>query len=197
MKKIIILGLILILVLTLLLGCSKDETEKPDGQDTSINTKEDTEESGDKDNTEEVKSIDYVIYLRHKTLPIISAEKYSINEDNERLKQKSIEEIALEDLISFEGIGDLISPVPKETKILSIIKKDSIVFVDLSKEFKDNMQKDEINTRIAVASIVNTLLTLDGNEKVIFTIEGQEISEINGVKMDGEFEFIDDYIPNK
>lgn len=195
MKNLITVLLTIILIGTLFVGCSKkDKIEQPDKSNDNVSIENTESENTEKEKVEE---INYVLYLKQKALPFIFAEKYTIKADDSRLKDKNIEWIALEHLINFNGFEDFISPVPEGTKLLGLTKENGIVYVDLSKEFIDNMPNDEQSTKMAVDSIVNTLTFFDENESVMFKIEGQAIGEINGVDLSKQFYFSSDFFPDK
>lgn len=196
MKKLITILLTITLITTLFVGCSKkDKIKEPE----SLNDNAAAETKIESENTkeDEIEDINYVLYLRHKAMPFIFAEKYTIKADDSRLKDKNIEWIALEHLINFKGFQDFISPVPEGTKLLDLTKENGVVYVDLSKEFIDNMPNDEQSTKMAVDSIVDTLTFFDGNESVMFKIEGQAVSEINGVDLSKQFYFSSDFFSDK
>ncbi|WP_069650939.1 GerMN domain-containing protein [Caloranaerobacter ferrireducens] len=195
MKKLITILLTITLIGTLFVGCSKkDKVEQPDKSNDNVSIENTESENTEKEKVEE---INYVLYLKQKAMPFIFAEKYTIKADDSRLKDKNIEWIALEHLINFNGFEDFISPVPEGTKLLGLTKENGVVYVDLSKEFIDNMPNDEQSTKLAIDSIVNTLTFFDGNESVMFKIEGQAISEINGVDLSKQFYFSSDFFPDK
>lgn len=197
MKRLTVLFLVFILISTLALGCSKDKEDDVLNEDTSANTEDNNDNEEENENTEEVNDIDYVIYVKHKSVPFISGEKFSIPENDIKLDENTIERVALEHLIQFGKMENYETPIPEGTKIIDIAKEGSTVHVNLSKEFVENMDKNKTDTGIAIASIVNTLTTFEGNEKVVIVIEGEQLEEINGVRLDKEFEFIEDYFPTK
>lgn len=200
MKKIMSLILMLTLIITLGIGCSKGKDTNTGNQDiknNKENIEEEIEDNSKDENTEEVNEIQYVIYLKSKSGPILSTESRFIKENDERLENRTIEEIALEDLINFREIENLKSPVPEGTKVLGITKDESTVIVDLSKEFVENMGSTTTDTKLAVAAIVNTLTILEENDKVVFKIEGEKVDSINGINMDKEFEYNIEFFPDK
>ncbi|KPU26639.1 hypothetical protein TR13x_09095 [Caloranaerobacter sp. TR13] len=195
MKKLITILLTITLITTLFVGCSKkDKIDQSDKANDNVSVEKIESKNTEKEKVEE---IDYVLYLKQKAMPFIFAEKYTIKADDSRLKDKSIEWIALEHLINFKGFQDFISPVPEGTKLLDLTKENGVVYVDLSKEFIDNMPNDEQSTKMAIDSIVNTLTFFDGNESVVFKIEGQAVNEINGVDLSKQFYFSSDFFSDK
>ena len=192
MKKYVSLALVIAISSTLAMGCSKKEEQVDNTQVVEENNNEEQEVVQEK-----VEDINYIIYTRHKTIPIIFGESYTIPENDKKLENKTIEQVALEHLIAFEEIGDLISPIPSGTKVLSISKEGNTVTVDLSNEFIENMRNGEENAKVAIAAIVNTLTVIEGNEKAIITVEGKVVKNVNGAKLDEEFVFIEDFFDNK
>ncbi|KGG80342.1 hypothetical protein Y919_06660 [Caloranaerobacter azorensis H53214] len=199
MKKLITILLTLTLITTLFVGCSKKDKVKEEQGNLKDNAVTEVKEESKSEDVEEdkVEEVDYVLYLKQKSIPFIFAEKYTIKADDPRLKDKGIEWIALEHLINFKGFQDFISPIPEGTKLLGLNKENGIVYVDLSKEFIDNMPKDKQSTKLVIDSIVNTLTFFDGNESVMFKIEGQAVKKINGVDLSKQFYFSSDFLPDK
>lgn len=200
MKRWLIFFLVLIISVLSLLGCSKRKDNNNDdailADGSNIHTEESTKQDSETTSLEKAKYIDFALYLKHKDLPYIFGERFEIKSDDPILKEKTLEEIALDKLFSYDK-ESFVSPVPKNTKILGIEKEEAIVLLDLSKEFIDNMPKDKALTRMAIDSIVNTLTFFPENEKVVFKIEGETIKEINGVSLDKEFIFSTEFIPEK
>lgn len=201
MKRRLIFFLVLIISVFSLIGCSKnkdnnndDDVISADGNNTQ--TEESTKQDGDTTSSEKAKYLDFAVYLKHKDLPYIFGERFEIKSDDPILKEKTLEEIALDKLFNYDQ-ESFISPVPRNTKVLGIEKKDAIVYLDLSKDFVDNMPKDRALTKMAIEAIVNTLTFFPENEKVVFKIEGETIKEINGVSLDKEFIFSTEFIPEK
>ncbi|QEK12481.1 GerMN domain-containing protein [Crassaminicella thermophila] len=187
-KSIMICLCILLLTSMFVTGCNKKEEniQKP------MNTvKEERNEN------KEEKTIDYVLFLRHKDKPFLFDEAYSIKANDEKLKGMSIEEFVMKELIDFEGFGEYINAIPKGTKLLSVKKDGETVIVDLSKEFVEGLKKNKEDTYLTLASIVNTLTILPGNEKVQFMIEGEILDKINDVDTSKPFEYIQGLYPDK
>lgn len=199
-SKLIILILCIAMAISLS-ACDKDkekldntgfvnDEEKADSSDEQKS--EDNESSTD----ENPKDMQYVIYLKSKDLPNLLAEMYTISSDDLKLKDKTIEEVALEQLFNYQQYEGYVSPIPKGTKLIDLEKEEDTVYVNLSKEFKDGLKnKDE--TEMAIASIVNTLTFFHDNEYVVIKIEGENVGRLNNVDLSNKFSFNETYIPSK
>lgn len=196
MKRWLVFFFVLIFLVFSLLGCSKNKENKDKSVDIVSADNNQVEQQDNTANTNEEKYLDFAVYLKHKDMPYIFGERFEIKSDDPLLKEKSIEEIALDKLFNYDK-DSYISPIPKNTKILGLEKKGVTVHLDLSKEFIENMPKDEDLTRMAIDSIVNTLTFFPENEKVVFKVEGKTIKEINGVSLDKDFIFSSEFIPDK
>ncbi len=67
-----------------------------------------------------------------------------------------------------------------DVKILSISTGDGIFTLDLSSEFRDANTGGTTKEVMAIYSIVNTLCSIDGIEKVKINIDGDETPEFGG-----------------
>ena len=200
MKRFLILLITICLITALTVGCSKDKTESSSSGiigEANADNNEDQQKDNEGSENSDIQYIDYVIYLKHDKLPYLFGERFDIASNDSMLKDKSIEQIALEHLISYQQVESYVTPIPKDTELLGIEKKDSKVYVNLSKEFVDNMKKNEDETKIAIAAIVNTLTFFPENEDVIIKIDGKEIEKLNGVEMDKAFKFSSEFVPDK
>ncbi|MTI68217.1 MAG: GerMN domain-containing protein [Firmicutes bacterium] len=200
MKKIITFLVVLSLVFTVTVSCSDETNEKPKDDETV------TKENTDKDNKqttdetkekEEVKELSYALYLINETEPFIMTEKFDINSDDSKLENSNIKKVALKHLVDFKGFKNLVSPVPKGTKLLGLDIKDSKAFVNFSSEFVENMKDNKNYTKASIAAIVNTLTFFEDIESVVFKVDDKKINSINGLDMDKAFEFSGDYFLDK
>lgn len=198
MKRWLVFFLVLTISIISLLGCSKNKESNNENVDivSADNSNNQVEQQDNSNTTSKEKYLDFVAYLKHKDMPYIFGERFEIKSDDPILKEKTIEELALEKLFNYDK-DSFISPVPKNTKVLALEKKDGTVYLDLTKEFIDNMPKDEDLTRMAIDSIVNTLTFFPENEKVVFKVEGETVKEINGISLDKDFIFSSEFIPDK
>ncbi len=189
-KKIMIILLVAAMSFALV-ACKKDKGEEPN-EEPGLEVTNPIEEPA-----EEVEELFYVLYLKHKELPYIFEDTYSIMADDPRLKDKLLEEFVVEELIKQKGVEDLINPIPKGTEILSVKKEDKTVIVDLSEEFIGNMEGNEETVMLTVATIVNSLITLPNNDKVQILVEGSSIDNLRGADISKDFEFIPDFYADK
>ncbi len=191
-KKITLLILALLMVLSIT-ACKKEV--KADDLDNQP-----PEESGNiipEEDEKEVEELTYVLYLRHKELPYIFSDAYSIKSNDPRIAEKSLEFFVLEELIKQKGVTDLTNPIPADTKVLSVTKQSGKVTVDLSKEFQQNMKGTQEDVKIAIAAIVNTLTTFSDIETVAILVEGSPVTNLRGVDVSGDYEFIMDFYADK
>ncbi|WDV47338.1 GerMN domain-containing protein [Clostridiaceae bacterium M8S5] len=201
MKKIMIVAMIIILSMSLMIGCSKEDETSDANKNNDVNKIKDNEDKNNspeegKESTDNT-DIDYVLFLKEKGYPNIVSQTMSIKSNDERLKTKTIKEIALQHLIDFGEFNGLVSPIPSGTKLLGLKIDGNKAIVDFSKEFQDNMKGDVYNTMLSLAGVINTLTVAEDIEKVVFTINGQTINNLNGVDMTKEFEYNVDFFPDK
>jgi len=75
----------------------------------------------------------------------------------------------------------LLPTIPAGTKLLDInVKDDGLCIVDFSKELIANMSGGELNEKLAVYSITNTLCQFPTVDRVEFRVEGQKIDTLLG-----------------
>ncbi|WP_432663947.1 GerMN domain-containing protein [Wukongibacter baidiensis] len=198
MKKIIAYLLLVTLVFTMATGCKKKEvTDEVDLEQAAQTGEEQTEKGDDSKKQEEAsKEVEYILYLRYKDKPFLYDEIFSININDEKLKDKSMEQFIVEQLISFEPQGDIISPVPEGTKILSVERKDKNVIVNLSKEFIEKKMSGN-DAMLTVGSIINSIVAIPGNETAQIFVEGKPLEKYNGVKTSEPMYFLEGLFPDK
>lgn len=187
-KKIVTILLCITLMSSIFfVGCKKDEKEAEN---------ESTVKPVVEEKIEEEKTMDYVLYIKHKEMPFLFDEAYTIDKEDDKLKGKSIEEFLMNELINFEPFGEFKNSIPEGTKLLSIEKVNGIVKINLSKEFEEGLKKNPTETELTIASIVNTMVAA-GNEKVEFLVEGKALDQVNDIDMSKPFEFMDGFYPDK
>lgn len=188
MKKKMILGLCTVVVATSLFsGCGKKEEV----------AKEEVKKPEVTEQEEVVKDIDYVLYFRHKEMPLLFDEKYTVKENDPKLEGKSIEEFIINELINVKPFAEYINPMPEGTKLLSIEKENGVVKVNLSKEFKEGLKGTKEETTLTLAAVVNAITILPENDKAMILIDGKPVSKINKVDTSKPFEYFDGLYADK
>ena len=195
MKKLVII--LLLISLVTFSSCGKKEKVNSDNNEVVKNVEENVEEDEYNNTEEEVKELDYVLFLQLNGEPYLVSERFTIKSNDEKAKGKTIEEVALNSLINFSDDDYLKSPVPKETKLINFSKSGRLCSIDLSKEFVTNLEGDSYTTELTIASIVNTITVLNNYDSVIITIEGEIIEDLNGVDISKEFAFFNKFFFEK
>lgn len=178
----------LTMVTSLFIGCGKKEEEKQE-----VNTEVPVTEEVIK---KEAKDINYVLYLKNRNMPYLFDERYTIKEDDPKLEGNTMEEFVMNELINFKEFGEYENVIPKGTDLLSIEKDGSLVRVNLSKEF-NNFKGTKDDAQLLVASIVNSLTILPGNEKVQILVDGKVVNSIGKMKIKSPMEYFDNLYPDK
>lgn len=83
------------------------------------------------------------------------------------------ERIILEELIKGPTNKGKISVIPTTTKLYSVVSKNGIAYINLSNEFKSDMQFGGNNEILAIYSIVNSLTELKTIKSVQISVDGQ------------------------
>lgn len=191
MKRIVLLGLVAISMVTFA-GCKKEEPQIEPEEKKFTLEEEVTQEPAEEDNA----FLNYVLYLRFEEQDYLYDEMYSVKKSEVDLDNQSLEAFLVQSLIDAEQVRNLVSPIPEGTKLLGIEKEEGTVFVNLSKEFDPNgLTKKEAG--LALASVVNTLTLVQGNEQVKILIEGEEIKDYYGISVEEPLYFIESYFPDK
>ncbi|MDK2918064.1 MAG: hypothetical protein PWQ37_797 [Candidatus Petromonas sp.] len=200
MRKILCFLLVILIVASLAVGCGKkEEVEQPEASKPAeqIEGQDVTQESSEEDKLQNAEQeLEYILYLKYKDKPFLYDEMFSISISDEKLKDKSIEEFVIEELISYEGDEDLVTPIPKGTKLLSVKREGNNVIVDLSKEFKGERISSG-QAMVTLGGLVNTLVVLPGNETVQIKVEGQLLQEYYGIDTSKPLSFIEGLFPDK
>lgn len=197
MKKILIFLLMLTLAFTMLTGCKKkDEAAELDLGEVSQDSEEQAVEASNEAQEETVTEVDYILYLRYKDKPFLYDEFFTVDINDESFKDKSIEEFILDQLINYSEQGDLISPVPEGTKVLSVKRDGKNVIVDLSKEFLEKEMSSHDAT-LTISGIVNSIVAIPGNETAQIMVEGKLLESYNGMKTSDPMYFFEGVFPDK
>ncbi|MGB4632006.1 MAG: GerMN domain-containing protein, partial [Tepidanaerobacteraceae bacterium] len=93
-------------------------------------------------------------------------------------RDKSLPQVALEELLKGPETDGLKSTIPDGTKLLELDIKDKIATVNLSGEFTGF--PGTMAESMAIISIVNTLTDLDGIEQVRILVEGNDLIAPSG-----------------
>lgn len=93
---------------------------------------------------------------------------------------KSAEQTVLEEFFQGPGRKELINPIPRGTRLLSIDRKNDMVTINLSKEFIKNHPGGSSGEIMSVYSIVNTLTEIPGIKSVQFKVNGNSYETLVG-----------------
>ncbi len=100
---------------------------------------------------------------------------------------ESIEELVVKQLINGPTKMGLYDTVPKDTVLLNLYKTDGTCFVDFNEKFLEKLPN--ISEKVAIYSIVNSLVELPGINKVQFRINGViQKTYLESVEFDVSFE---------
>lgn len=107
-------------------------------------------------------------------------------------KDMHIESEIIQELIKGPRNKTLISPIPKNTQVISAETIDGVCYLNLSKEFIKNSKWDTLGEPLIIWAIVNSLSQLDYVQRVQFLIEGKKVGFIGE-----DYSFEDPFIPNE
>ncbi len=212
MKKNLVIIIALLMIVTLV-GCNQTEEkfEAVDEKEFKLEKEDETttsndEQEEDTDGTSEVKDAETVIEEDAEILKIVLYLKYEEKaylydeiiavKMTEDLKEMPVYQLALDLLIQHKGIRDLVTPIPKGTKVLNHEIVDGELILDFSSEFlPTNMSKE--NAGLVIASVTNTMIILGDVESVTLKVEGQPLKDYFGYKVDEKMDFKYDFFTNK
>lgn len=86
---------------------------------------------------------------------------------------------ALRQLLS-EPDGNALRALPAGTNLLDVQLQNGTCSVNLSSDFWDNRPETALKTRMALLAVVNTLTSIEGIDEVLFSCEGNAVSDYNG-----------------
>lgn len=89
----------------------------------------------------------------------------------------TVEKIVVQELLKGPTAATAIKTIPAEVKLLSIETKDSVCFVNFSKEFVEKHSGGTAAEQLTVFSIVNSLTELGTIDRVQFLVEGKKRDE--------------------
>ena len=87
----------------------------------------------------------------------------------------SPERYVVEELIRGPNSGELLSPLPPGTRLLSCSTENGLCTVDLSREFLDNRPDTALGERLTIYALVDSLAALSGVSRVRILAEGRPI----------------------
>ena len=117
------------------------------------------------------------LYFADKTGKKLVKEEREIEISQIQTREKSV----VEQLIIGAKEEGHISAIPSDIKIRDVTTtKEGICYVDLSSDSINKIINGNINEKIAIYSIVNSMVSLYNVEKVQFLIEGEKIEETMG-----------------
>ncbi|RKD27950.1 Sporulation and spore germination [Caminicella sporogenes DSM 14501] len=110
-------------------------------------------------------------------------------------KDSHIENQIIKELIKGPRNKTLISPMPKNVKIISAETIEGIYYLNLSREFIDNNLWNTIDRRLIIWSIVNSVTELNYIKGVQFLIEGEKMTfDFEKYSLESPFMFSEDFI---
>lgn len=87
-------------------------------------------------------------------------------------ENEQIERYVAEELLNGPRTESMLQLIPKETKLLSVVTENGICYVNLSGEVKTNFAGTFSEERLILASLANTLTSLDGVDGLQILIDG-------------------------
>lgn len=90
------------------------------------------------------------------------------------LKDSGIVEKIMDELMKGPQSKELLSEIPDNTRLISVIEKDEIVYANFDKSFKNTMENAAEAKGMCIASIVNSLTEVPGIRSIQFLIEGEK-----------------------
>jgi spore germination protein GerM len=105
---------------------------------------------------------------------------YLVPEERYVKLNKSLERTIVEELIKGPTNLENVAVIPGGTKLLSVIRKEDAVIVDLSQEFREKIGAGSAGEVLATYSIVNSLTEIPGIKKVLFRIQGKTYDTLGG-----------------
>lgn len=130
--------------------------------------------------------MDITLYYKHEVADFLVPEKRKVQKDKQSLEQLVVEEY-LKGPQEFERL----MVMPPDVKILDVTRKADTIFVNLSEEFKAEIDLNTIPgkqnidedarllaltdmKRLAIYSVVNSLTDLEGGLKVKFLVDNKQ-----------------------
>ncbi len=97
--------------------------------------------------------------------------------------EESAEQCVLEQLLAGSGRPEPCLAFPENTKLLSVITRDGLCQVNLSREFADGAPEEEAQASAMVYAVVNTLCALEGISQVELQVEGESLDRYGPLEL--------------
>ncbi|HHY42462.1 MAG TPA: GerMN domain-containing protein [Thermoanaerobacterales bacterium] len=120
------------------------------------------------------KTAEITLYYTNESNSEILTEKRTVKIS----KDKTLPQLAVEELLKGPETNGLKSTIPEGTKLLNLNVKDKIATVNLSEDFTGF--PGTMAESLAIISIVNTLTDLEGIEQVQILVDGNELIAPSG-----------------
>lgn len=123
------------------------------------------------------------------TLSVLRKNDWTLTEIPMRVKSEANEtdsDAVMSALMNFGERNGYLTPIPADTKVLSLTERGNHCYVDLSKDFASGLTTEE-SELLAVQSIVSSLTSLEKIRYVTITIEGRP-SGLSYVDLNQDFE---------
>lgn len=118
----------------------------------------------------DIKKASIVLYFANETGEGLTKER----RDVEFPSSNTLEKTVVEELIKGPKNAGNIAMIPSDVKVISVETKNSVCFVNLSKEFIEKYQGGSAGEILTIYSIVNSLTELDTVGSVQFLIDGEK-----------------------
>lgn len=153
------------LVMLFAASCSKKSNvnDKKDAETSKSETVKDTG-SNTKESTIKVK-----LYFADSAGRCLVPEEREVKDDG-----LSEEAVVVSELIRGTDNKELVSLIPKDTKLVSVKREGDVCTVDLSREFNEAANGGATGSTLCLYSLVNSLTSIDGIDEVQFLIDGEK-----------------------
>ncbi len=114
------------------------------------------------------------VYFGTHNARYVVAEVHMLKNDSQLMQR------AMETLAAGPNSSDLVSVIPRATKVRSVVVRDKTAFVDFSEEIAKRGFGGSATEVLAVGAIVNTLTEFPEVERVQILVEGKKVSTLFG-----------------
>ena len=108
------------------------------------------------------------------------AEKLVAEQREVMVKDESLAEAVVKELIKGPREKDLVKTIPEETRLLSLTVSEGVAQVNFSQEFQTKHWGGSSGESMTVYSVTNSLAEIDGIKKVQFLIDGKQVESLAG-----------------